>query len=135
MYLNYLSQREKRIFLKLSHVISEADGIVLENEMRLIHQYAEEMQISPEEMAEEDVDSVLAEISNNSTNKAKRIIFAELLAIALIDDNYEGSEIAFMGKIADVLNISPKIEFQISNAVYNYVRACDYMVRVIEKED
>lgn len=135
MYLNYLSQREKRIFLKLSHVISEADGIVLENEMRLIHQYAEEMQISPEEMAEEDVDSILAEISNNSTNKAKRIIFAELLAIALIDDNYEGSEIAFMRKIADVLNISPKIEFQISNAVYNYVRACDYMVRVIEKED
>ena len=135
MYLNYLSQREKSIFLKLSHVISEADGIVLENEMRLIHQYAEEMQISPEEMAEEDVDSILAEISNNSTNKAKRIIFAELLAIALIDDNYEGSEIAFMRKIADVLNISPKIEFQISNAVYNYVRACDYMVRVIEKED
>ena len=135
MYLNYLTQREKRFFLKLSHVVSETDGIVLENEMRLIHQYAEEMQISPEEMAEEDVDFILAEISNNSTNKAKRIFYAELLAIALIDDNYEGSEIAFMKKIANLLKISPKIEFQISNAVYNYVRACDYMVKVIEKED
>lgn len=135
MYLNYLTQREKRIFLKLSHVVSEADGIVLENEMRLIHQYAEEMQISPEEMAEEDVDSILAEISNNSTKKAKRIIYAELLAIALVDDNYEESEIVFMKKIANLLKISPIIEFQISNAVSNYVRACDYMVRVIEKED
>lgn len=135
MYLNYLTQREKRIFLKLSQVVSEADGIVLEDEKLLIHQYAEEMQLSPEEMAKEDVDSILAEISCNSTNKAKRIIYAELLAIALIDSNYEESEIVLMKKIASIFKISPKLEFQISNAVSNYVRACDYIMGVIEKED
>ena len=134
MYLNFLTQREKELFLKLSYEVSKADGKVLEEEISLIHQFAEEMQISPEEMADEDTATILSDIAQNSTNKAKRIIFIELLAIALVDNNFANPEIGMMSDVAKAFNISPEQVSQALNAVTQYIRASNMIIELIEEE-
>ena len=135
MYLNFLTQREKELFLKLAYEVSKADGKLLEEETKLIHQFAEEMQISPEEMAEEGTDVILNEIAQNSTNKVKRIIFTELLAIALVDNNFANSEISLMSDVANAFNISSEQMTQTLKAVILYVHASNMIVELIEGEE
>lgn len=135
MYLNYLTQREKELFLKLSYEVSKVDGKVLDEETRIIHQFAEEMQISPEEIAKEDTNAILSEFAQNSTNKVKRIIYTELLAIALVDNEFAKPEISLMADIVKAFNFSPELVSRVFNAVSQYVSASNMIVEVIEGEE
>lgn len=105
MYLKELKVEEKQAFLLLAYSIAQADGIYSDEEQILMSAYANECGIpfkKPDNPIEfQDVLSSL----DDSSERTKRIILLELIAMALVDTKYE-EEKAIIEKIANSFGIS-----------------------------
>lgn len=116
MFLNSLNSEEKNNFMKLAVAIMKADGVIEESEKQIISVYAAEMQIPVCNVdSYENVDAIIDAFAANSTMQTKRIVFLELLALALADGNYAQEEKTLVQQVANAFGIDkPFIEKAIS---------------------
>jgi len=112
MYLNYLNQNEKVAFLKLAHIIANADNEICENEKVIIGSYCNEMGIENISLDLKDL-SISALSKEFLTNSSKRITILELMSV--INANGEFKEAEKM--IIDELVQNFKLETKFLNKV------------------
>lgn len=121
MYLKELKVEEKQAFLLLAYSIAEADGIYADEEQILMSAYANECGIpfkKPDNPIE--IQDVLSSFEDSS-ERTKRIILLEIIAMALVDTKYEDEEKAIIEKIASSFSISNAETDKAVNICNNYL--------------
>lgn len=134
MFLNSLNHTEKENFMKLAVAIIKADGTVEESEKQILTAYAHEMQIPVHSLEVlEDTDKIIRNFAMNATDQIKRIVFVELLALALADGNYVPEEQTLIQQLADAFGFDRNF---IEQAIYledAYISVYRSLVHLVEK--
>lgn len=134
MFLNALNPLEKNSFMKLAVLIIKADGVIEESEKRILSVYANEMRIPVCDFDEhDDTDKIVEKLKMNSTVQAKRIVFLELLALALADGYYGTEEKALLQQLADAFEFEKTFIEQAINLEDAYMSTYISLVNLIEK--
>ena len=113
MLLGQLSESSKVLFLELELLLANIDGEYSESEQQLVLRQCNEMGIEPIEYDSQMVlDDVIDKIRDNMSVKEKKIIFLELLMMAVIDGVYDSKEKEFVESLRKVLGIPETVSEQ-----------------------
>lgn len=119
MFLKELNKDEANAFLNLVSIFARIDNEFAKEEKALLDEYKEELGLVDSginEMVYEDI----IESLKSSTDRARRIIYFELVGLALVDGEYEEKEVDFLEKIAAEFNIPRSKRIAIANYFYNF---------------
>lgn len=119
MFLKELNKDESMCFLNLVSIFAKVDNKFAKEEKVLVDEYREELGIYSEEIKTMEYDEII-KILKKSSDKAKKIIYFELVGLALVDGEYEDEEVDFLEKISAEFNITRAKKFAIANYFYNF---------------
>jgi uncharacterized tellurite resistance protein B-like protein len=124
MFLKELNKKDAMAFVGLVENLAKVDQVYSEVEKDLIKDYIEELSLNTEARKEVSFDAAIKELEG-STERAKNIIYFELVGLALVDGSYEDKEIEFLKNVACLFNINKEKQ----------VAYVDYFKRVTEVFD
>ena len=119
MFLNELSKEESLCFLNLVSIFAKVDNKFAKEEKVLVDEYKDELGIINEDIKTMEYDDII-KVLNNSSERAKAIIYFELVGLALVDGEYENQEVDFLERIAAEFNISRAKRIAIANYFYTF---------------
>ncbi|MGG7060004.1 hypothetical protein ACQPUY_16030 [Clostridium nigeriense] len=125
MFLKELNKDESMCFLNLVSIFAKVDNKFAKEEKVLVDEYREELGIHTEEIKTIEYDEII-NILKESSDRSKKIIYFELVGLALVDGEYEDEEIDFLEKIATEFNITRAKKFAIANYFYNFKDVYDF---------
>lgn len=131
MFLCELNKNEAVAFIGLVEELAKIDKEFEKNEKQLIEDYLDELSISKEEFVAMEVDESL-NVLENSTERCKKIIYFELVGLALVDGTFDGVEEELLGKIANKFGITKCEERDFLN--YFKIVQDSYEATVVEYE-
>ena len=107
MYLNYLEKNEKLAFLKLTHIIANADNNICENEKIIIGSYCNEMGIEniPINIDNESVDSLSKEFKSLIS---KKVTILELMSVINANNEFKDSEKIIIDNLINHFELNDK---------------------------
>ena len=117
MLLFELSKEESKAFMRIVLEFVSIDNKVNREEKNIVAKYLSKLNLSREEANDLTVEEA-KEILNSSEDKIKKMIYFDLLGVALIDGDYETSEIDFLDEIANQFNISRANKIAFANYYY-----------------
>lgn len=117
MLLFELSKEESKAFMRIVLEFVSIDNKVNREEKNIVAKYLSKLNLSREEANDLTVEEA-KEILNSSEDKIKKMIYFDLLGVALIDGDYETSEIDFLDEIANQFNISRANKIVFANYYY-----------------
>jgi len=109
MFLQALSQNEKKHFIKLAYKTAAFDGDYAQEEKAMINQYAKEMDIQGLESLlnnEESIDTLIGAFKD-SNQEVINIAFVELMGLILSDGKYAQEEKMIIDKYLNTYNLTP----------------------------
>ena len=111
MYLNRLSGEQKELFLDLCIHMSKVDGVFAEEEKHYIQDYCVEMKLHTVRYStEKSLEDVISKIIETSTATDLKIIFFEIMGLALSDREFKTTEQELINNLVKLFNLS--IEFK-----------------------
>lgn len=112
MFLNELSKKEAMAFINLVKEFANIDEIFAKEEKGLIEEYTKELALESENIKTFSM-AEIEEVLKDSTERAKKIIYFELVGLALVDGEFEHKEKVFLNNLAYSFNIglSRRLEF------------------------
>lgn len=133
MLLGHLSDSSKVLFLELELSLANIDGEYSESEQQLVLRQCNEMGIEPIEYDPEIVlDDVIDKIRDNMSVEDKKIIFLELLMMAVIDGVYDSREKEFVESLRKVLGIPETVSDQAFDLIKSLVEASQAIEDFVE---
>ena len=117
MLLFELSKEESKAFMRIVLEFVSIDNKVNREEKNIVAKYLSKLNLSREEANNLTVEEA-KEILKNSEDKIKKMIYFDLLGVALIDGDYETSEVDFLDEIANQFNISRANKIAFANYYY-----------------
>jgi len=109
MFLNFLTDNEKKAFLGLAHKVAMADNVFHDKEKAMIELYEYECGIVSGDEKDGDVETLC---STFTSRQSQLYCILELLALALSDADYPKCEQDLLENIAQFMNIdSTTIEY------------------------
>lgn len=134
MFLKEFNKEEAKAFINLVNQFANVDDNFVKEEEKLIKEYKNELNI------EEDYNLVLAyddviSILRRSSERIKKIVYFELVGLALIDGNYEDIEVDFLDKIAIDLDINRSMKIEFANFFYNFKEVSQLSLAEIRSKD
>lgn len=134
MFLKEFNKEEAKAFINLVNQFANIDDNFVKEEEKLIKEYKNELNI------EEDYDLVLTyddviSILRRSPERIKKIVYFELVGLALIDGNYEDIEVDFLDKIAIDLDINRSIKIEFANFFCNFKEVSELSLAEIRAKD
>ena len=127
MFLNELNKEESIAFLNLVQQFANIDNVFAKEEKRLIQEYLEELELKKEDVKSLTYDEVM-DILKRTITRNKSIIYFELVGLALVDGAYEDTEIDFLDKIANDLDIRRDRKIAFANYFFNFKEVYDFSV-------
>lgn len=119
MFLKELNKGEANAFLNLVSIFARIDNEFAKEEKALLDEYKEELGLVDSEINEMEYEDIIESLKS-STDRARRIIYFELVGLALVDGEYEDEEVDFLEKIAAEFNIPRAKRIAIANYFYNF---------------
>ena len=96
--------------------------------------YTKELQLPTLNLEEQyNINPIIEELAKNSTIQNKRIIFLELLALALVDGEYAIEEKTILGQLIKAFELEPSFVEQAINTEDAYISTYLTIVDLIEK--
>ncbi|BFK81895.1 hypothetical protein [Clostridium baratii] len=134
MFLKEFNKEEAKAFINLVNQFANIDDNFVKEEEKLIKEYKNELNL------EEDYELILAydeviSILRRSSERIKKIVYFELVGLALIDGNYEDIEVDFLDKIAIDLDINRSIKIEFANFFYNFKEVSELSLAEIKAKD
>ncbi|AQM60678.1 hypothetical protein [Clostridium baratii] len=134
MFLKEFNKEEAKAFINLVNQFANIDDNFVKEEEKLIKEYKNELNL------EEDYELILAydeviSILRRSSERIKKIVYFELVGLALIDGNYEDIEVDFLDKIAIDLDINRSIKIEFANFFYNFKEISELSLAEIKAKD
>lgn len=119
MFLKELNKDEANAFLNLVSIFARIDNEFAKEEKALLDEYKEELGLVDSEINEMVYEDIIESLKSSS-DRAKRIIYFELVGLALVDGEYEEEEVDFLEKIAAEFSITRAKRIAIANYFYNF---------------
>nr|WP_275298357.1 hypothetical protein [Clostridium sp. YIM B02555] len=113
--------------MQLVRYLANSDNTFAKEEKNLYEDYLKELGISEGEIKELDLNEVYTTL-NNSTQRNKNIVYFELIGLALIDGEYQESEVEVLEEIGGKLDISRSKRIAFANYFYNFVDVYGFSV-------
>ena len=121
MFLNRLSEEEKKAFISLSVHASKSNGIVEAAEVEMMQEYCNEMGILlvdfDDVMKLEDIIEVFAKANEH----VKKIVTLEILGLFYSDGVYDEDEKTFVKEYAQKIGVSTEIIEKQTEAIKEYL--------------
>lgn len=107
MFLNYLSTKEKELFMELANYLMKVDNVIADNEIEMLEGFRHEMNLPVElySIMNLSKDVLLNEFSKIEKINKKKIII-ELLGLALSDKNFDTKENEFLLELCNITQVS-----------------------------
>jgi tellurite resistance protein len=104
MFLNQLTEEEKKAFLEMAHHVAEVDGMVNEQEQLVMEMYKQEMELEGYVILNKSLDETLSVFSSE---KSKNIALLELIGLVFADNSgYNDAEREVMKEIKQSFGLS-----------------------------
>lgn len=117
MYLDYLNDEEKNIFLDLGIMLAAADAEFDDKEKKALDLLCDEMKIIPRYSAKKSIEECIAYINANSSKRNKKIILFELTGIAYADQNFAKEESDLIKNVVEAIGLTKEDNTYIVEAV------------------
>lgn len=118
MLLFELNKEESRAFMRLVSEFVTVDKKINKEEKSVIEKYLNKLNMNKEEINEISHTEAI-EILDKSEDKIKNMVYFELLGVALIDGDYETSEVYYLEEVADKFNISRATKIALANYYFD----------------
>lgn len=125
MFLKELNKDEANAFLNLVSIFARIDNEFAKEEKALLDEYKEELGLVDSGISEMVYEDIIESLKS-STDRARRIIYFELVGLALVDGEYEEEEVDFLEKIAAEFNIPRSKRIAIANYFYNFTEVYNF---------
>ncbi len=125
MFLKELNKEESIAFINLVSIFADVDNKFAKEEKVLLEEYKEELELRGSEVHHMKYGEVL-ELIKKSNDRAKVIIYFELVGLALVDGEYEDEEVDFLENLASELSIPRSKRIAIANYFYNFKDVYDF---------
>ncbi len=123
MLLGQLSENNKKLFIELEMILASIDGSFSTSEKELIERHCKEMGIDPADCsAGISLDETVKNIYENMSVKEKKIIFIELITLAVIDGVYDDKEKELVDSLRKMLGIPEEVGIQAFELVNRLVK-------------
>ena len=120
MFLNSLSKKQKNLFMDLAIKAAEANGGVELAEKNMLKAYGMEMEITPFYSSDCEIEMVLQEMKDVSTESELKIVLFEILGILISDEDFDNSEKEFLNKVRTSFDISQEKCDEMLRLLYDY---------------
>ena len=112
MYLEMLTETERKIFMDLAYQAMECDGKIKQEEMETIKSYEVECQL-PSFKRTQRTEKECIKLLKKSEMPHRRIVLLELTGIWSADNEWRDAELAMMDRVAAGLGISVAVASRI----------------------
>lgn len=134
MFLKELNNEEAVSFVNLLDHFANIDNVVAREEKRLIEGYVKELGLEKDKVGILSYDDIV-DVLKKSKERIKRIIYFELIGLALVDGNYGDLEVDYLDKIAVDLDINRAQKIAFANFFYNFKEIHDFSVIETENKE
>lgn len=122
MYLALLNKEQKEIFLGLAYNLSNIDGDYSSSEQQMIESYCGEMNIKySDSIAKVELNTIMENINKIFDNKSIKIVLFELIGLAMVDNNFDETEHAFLNSIQNLFSVDSEFMSKAENYIKNYL--------------
>lgn len=122
MYLALLNKEQKEIFLGLAYNLANIDGDYSSSEQQMIESYCGEMNIEySDSIAKVELNTIMENINKIFDNKSIKIVLFELIGLAMVDNNYDETEHAFLNSIQNLFSVDSEFMSKAENYIKNYL--------------
>lgn len=132
MFLNELNENEAVAFVNVVLEFANADNTFAKEEKEVLEEYLEELKLTKAQIGKISFKESL-DILIKSQTRIKNIVYFELLGLALVDGEYEESEVDFLDNIANEFGIERSKKIAAANFFYNFTDI--YKFSVVESEN
>jgi uncharacterized tellurite resistance protein B-like protein len=108
MFLNKLQTKEKEAFLELANYVANSDNELSKEEEKIIEKYSIEMQIEPVKFDKDSFD-IYTTLSKFQSDRSKKIVLLEILALIYADDFIHEEERIVLEKMMQEFDINPNL--------------------------
>ena len=105
MFLRQLNDNQKTLFLNLAKEAAKSNGIVNNNEKRLIEAYADEMGINSDVTSSLSVEKICLDLKDISSKKELNQMCFEIASLLLGDMDFDSDEHSFLAKVCSIWEI------------------------------
>lgn len=105
MFLLQLNDNQKTLFLNLAKEAAKSNGIVNNNEKRLIEAYADEMGINSDVTSSLSVERICLDLKDISSKKELNQMCFEIASLLLGDMDFDSDEHSFLAKVCSIWEI------------------------------
>lgn len=132
MFLNELNENESVAFVNVVSEFANVDNTLAKEEKEVLKGYLEELNLDENVMGKVNFEEAL-QILDDSNDRIKKIVYFELIGLALVDGEYQESEVDFLDNIATRFGISRAKRIAFANYFYNFTEV--YKFSVVESEN
>lgn len=132
MFLNELNKNEAVAFVNVVSEFANIDNTFAKEEKEVLDGYLEELNLDKDSVGKMKFDDSLKTL-NESTDRIKKIVYFELIGIALVDGEYQDKEVDFLDNIANEFAISRSKRIAFANYFYNFTDI--YKFSVVESDN
>lgn len=120
MYLARLSSQMKFAFLELELHLSKTDGILSQEEKRMIDAHCDEMRIDNNYYKNDMSIEEVIEIIKAAPTQEQRIIYFEIVQLVMADNLYHQNEREFMQYLEGILGLHQDVVQDVFDMVSSY---------------
>lgn len=132
MFLNQLSEREKKVFLELTVHVSNSNGVFADEEKAMIQEYCKEMEIKEFNMDNiVPLEEIIGEIKKSSLH-IKKIILLEILGLVYADGTYDADEKSFVLNFVKEIGLSDETAEAQTVVIKEYLNVLQKITEAIE---
>ncbi|MGL5085717.1 MAG: hypothetical protein ACRC68_08395 [Clostridium sp.] len=132
MFLNELNENESVAFVNVVSEFANVDHTFAKEEKEVLNGYLEELNLNEDIIGKVSFEEALQTL-DTSNDRIKKIVYFELIGLALVDGEYQESEVDFLDNIASRFGISRAKKIAIANYFYNFTEV--YKFSVVESEN
>ena len=134
MYLEALSEKERKIFLDLAYFAMECDGEIAKEELETIETYKVECKLPEFTRTQRTMDECI-KLLKTSEVMNRRIVFAELCGMWAADNKWTNEELKMMDRVSTGLGIRPELASRIKRWSREFREIVADGFRLIQQED
>ncbi len=117
MYLNYINEREKLIFLEIATNVAKANGQIDDDEQTFLDHYAEQLNIKDAKNIQFQGLSLKEAVNKIESEESKKAIFIECIALSFADEIYHEEQKEIIHDLRNAFGFS----FEFYHDVKNWV--------------
>ena len=134
MFLNDLSQVEKKAFLSLAVQAAQSNDDLAAEQEAMIKEYCRETGFATFDIEKAEPMDALIELFKNSAVQNRKIILLETVGLMYADGTYDETEKAFVSKLADEIGLSAETKKKLETLIERYLDLTKDILECITQE-